>query len=108
MDFVALLRYRRTREVVRAINGLENQRTPLSAEVQTLWRDSGFFRFDWDRASWVSRDGRRQVKRPSGPELRVALRTVDGFGRGVCCAYHLLRWRLFLTEPRWRQAMLGA
>ncbi len=54
MDFVALLRYSRTRDVVRAINGLENQTRPLSAEVQSLWRASGFFRLDWDRAYWVA------------------------------------------------------
>jgi hypothetical protein len=52
------------------------------------------------------------VKRPRGPDLTVALRTVDGFfltfGQGVCCAYHLLRWRFFLTDPAWQHAMLGA
>jgi hypothetical protein len=112
MDFVALMRYSRTREVVRAINGLENQTRPLSAEVRTLWQEFGFFGFDWDRAYWVALDDFRQAKRPRGPDLTVALRTVDGFfltfGQGVCCAYHLLRWRFFLVEPRWQAAMIRA
>ena len=112
MDFVALMRYSRARGVVPAINGLENRTTPLSAEVRSLWRVSGYFGFDWGRANWVAHDNGRQVRRPRGPDLTVALRTVDGFvltfGRGVCCTYHLLRWRLFLTDPRWQAAMLGA
>ena len=112
MDFVALMRYSRTRDVVRAINGLENQTRPLSAEVRQLWGEFGFFELDWDRAFWVSHDNGRQVKRPRGPDLTIDLRTVDGFfltfGQGVCCAYHLLRWRFFLTEPRWQEAMLRA
>jgi hypothetical protein len=112
MDFVALMRYRRTRDVVRAISILENQTRPLSAELQALWRESGFFEFGWDRAYWVALDDYRQVKWPRGPDLTAALRTTDGFfltfGRGVCCAYHLLRWRFFLTDPRWRAAMTRA
>ncbi|QDV29482.1 hypothetical protein Spb1_13880 [Planctopirus ephydatiae] len=112
MDFVALIRYSRSREVVRAINRLENQTAPLSAEVRSLWREYEFFEFDWGRACWVAPDNGRQVKRPRGPDLSVALRTVDGFfltfGQGVCCVYHPLRWRFFLTEPRWQAAMLGA
>src|SRR4051794_29478141 len=99
MDFVALVRYSRTRNVVRAINALENQTTPISAEVPALWREQQFFRLPWDRAFWVSLDDYRQVKRPRGPRLDVAMRTVDGFylvfGQGVCCIYHLLRWRFF-------------
>jgi hypothetical protein len=110
MNFVALMRYSRTRDVVRAINELENQTAPLSAEVRSLWRESGFFGFDWGRAYWVAHDNGRQVKRPRGPDLSVALRTVDGFfltfGQGACCAYHLLRWRFFLTDPRWQAVMI--
>jgi hypothetical protein len=93
MDFVALMRYSRTPDVVRAIRGLENQTVPLSAEVHSLWRESGFLGFDWGRACWVSHDNGRQVKRPRGPDLTVALRTVDGF---------------FLTEAHWQAAMLRA
>jgi hypothetical protein len=112
MDFVALLRYSRTRSVVRAIAGLENQTVPVSAEVQRLWREQGFFQLRWGRAYWVSHTDSRQVKRPRGPDLTAALRTVDGFfltfGQGVCCVYHLLRWRQFLTDPQWQHAMLAA
>jgi hypothetical protein len=113
MDFVALMRYNRTHDVVQAINELENQTQPLSAEVQMLWSESGFIEFDWHRSYWVALDHfRRQVKRPRGPDLTKALRTVDGFfltfGQGVCCVYHLLRWRFFLVEPCWQAAMLGA
>jgi hypothetical protein len=112
MDFVALIRYSRHRKVVQAINRLENETQPLSADVLSLWRASGFFPFNWDRAYWVSHKDCRQVKRPAGPDLTVALRTTDGFfltfGQGVCCAYHLLRWRFFLTDPPWQRAMLGA
>lgn len=112
MDFVALIRYRRTRGVIRAVAGLENQTRPLSAEVAARWRACGLPALPWDRAYWVARDDFRQVKRPRGPDLTAALRTADGFyltfGRGVCCAYHLLRWRLFLTDPGWQRAMLAA
>jgi hypothetical protein len=120
MDFVALLRYSRRPAVVRAINGLENRVEPISAEVRALWRESGFFGFDWNRAYWIVNDTPRstgegygrQVKRPRSPDRTVALRTVDGFfltfGRGVCCVYHLLRWQFFLLDPRWQDAMLRA
>lgn len=112
MDFIALMRYRRTPDVIRAIHEMENQTDPLSSEIMALWQESHFFAFDWDRAFWIALDDSRQVKRPRGPDLSVALRTVDGFfltfGQGVCCVYHLLRWRLFLVEPRWQQAMLRA
>lgn len=112
MDFVALLRYSRTPEVVRTIAQLENATAPFSVEVQSLWREYEFFSYDWSRTYWVARDNGRQVKRPLRPNLNVALRTVDGFfltfGQGVCCAYHLLRWRFFLTQPRWQAAMIDA
>lgn len=112
MDFVALVRYSRTPEVVRAINALENRICPISDEVQSLWIEQRFFAFSWRRTSWVSLQDSRQVKRPRGPRLDVALRSVDGFfltfGQGVCCVYHLLRWRLFLTDPHWQGSMLSA
>ena len=50
MGFVARMRHSRTREVVRAIDGSENQPRPLSAEVRSLWRESGFSEFDRSRA----------------------------------------------------------
>src|SRR5205809_1078189 len=98
MDFVALVRYSRTREVVRRINALENDSAPISTEVQSLWKSQQFAPYSWTRAFWVSHEGyrHRQVKRPRGPSLKVALRTVDGFfltfGQGACCIAHSLRW----------------
>src|SRR3954453_6768845 len=91
MDFAALLRYARTRDVVRRIDALENQTRPISTEVRSLWREQRFAPYRWSRACWVSHAGyrQRQVKRPRGPALGAALRTVDGFyltfGRGACC-----------------------
>lgn len=60
MDFVALMRYSGTRDVVRAIRGLENQTAPLSAEVPSLWRESGFFGFNGDRAYGEAPGGRQR------------------------------------------------
>jgi hypothetical protein len=112
MDFVALMRYRRTRDVVRRINALENQTRPLSADVQSLRAEQGFSPQPWSRAYWVAGPNARQVRRPRGPSLQATLRTVDGFfltfGQGICCADHLLRWWFFLTDPRWQRAMLAA
>ena len=112
MNFVALVRYHRTREVVRRINSLENQRQPISSEVQTLWKEQRFAPLNWDRAYWVSQKGSRQAKRPRAPSLDVALRTVDGFyltfGQGACCFFHSLRWNIFLTQSAWQPVLLRA
>ncbi len=114
MDFAALVRYSRTRAVLQRINALENQTQPLSLEVQSLWEKQRFAPNAWSRSTWVQQVGyrQRQVKRPDGPALNVALRAVDGFhlvfGQGVCCVGHSLRWLFFLTDPLWQYAMLAA
>lgn len=112
MNFVALVRYHRTQDVLRRIGSLENQKQPISAEVAHLWKEHRFAPLSWDRAYWVSHSDYRQVKRPSGPGLDMALRTVDGFyltfGQGACCFFHSLRWHIFLTQPAWQPVLLGA
>jgi len=69
MDFVALVRYHRTPEVVRRIASLENQAAPLSCEVSALWAEQQFVPLPWDHSSWVAHANRRQMKRRSGPSL---------------------------------------
>jgi hypothetical protein len=109
MDFVALLRYRRTADVVGAIDALEGQTSPVLAHVRP---GGGFAAIDRGRSCWVSHGSGRQVERPRGPDVSAALRTVEGFhltfGRDACCVYYPLRWLFFLTDPAWQRAMLEA
>ncbi len=71
----ALIRCHRRHEGVRRINALENQVHPISSEVQALWATQRFAPLGWRQAKWVSHKAARQVKRPRGPSLDVALRT---------------------------------
>ena len=113
MNFNALLRYNRTRALLLRVYALENQATPVSVEGAAIWTKQDWATLEFRQTKWVSRErNARQMKRPRGPSLKVALRTVDGFyltfGQGVCSIDHVVRWLAFVTEPPWQHALLDA
>jgi hypothetical protein len=112
MDFAALVRYYRKPDVVREIARLENEPSPLCQEVLDLLEGTGYYEAP-ARSCWVSHGWSiRQMKRPTGPSLKVSLRTVDGFfltfGQGVFAVTASVRWIYFLQNQRWQAALLRA
>ena len=84
--------------------------------VLDCWQDFDFFAFhsDWGDPAWVDRENLDFVLpgRPQLPCLTGALRLPEGFfltvAQDTIIVYHLLRWIVFLTEPKWQSVMFDA
>ena len=118
MDFTAMLCCDpRSEAVSRALDTLEatDRPQPLQAVVKS-WKEYGFFGFyeDWRVPVWVQYKNHEAelATRPTLPSLQVNLRLPEGFfvtvAKDAIIVYHLLRWRLFLTEPKWQSVMFDA
>lgn len=114
MDFSALLKYDGYVRCAKKITELERSSLTEFHEVLEQWKRCNFFRF-WEKYrynAWVDPRSGKQVKRPKRANVKVNLRTHEGFflcfGRDAIRIYHLLRWRQFLTVPEWQNVMLNA
>ncbi len=113
MDFVALIRYPGPAAVMEAIHRLEHGPEPDEfASVALHGRDMGLAFPGTFPHGWVPNRESTTQDRPLLPCLTVSLNFPAGFsltfGRDMVRAYHLLRWRFFLTDPDWQRLMLSA
>ena len=117
-DFTAILRCDITAEAVsRGLDALEATDRPMPLqEVLRCWKEYGFFGFyeDWRVPVWVEYENHEAelAARPKLPTLDANLRLPEGFfvtvAKDSIVVYHLLRWHLFLTEPKWQSVMFEA
>ena len=116
-DFSALLEYRGVDAAVeRMIARLESgYEPPAVTRVVEFGRSEGFAFADRDwRVGWSASENHEEriVERPTLPSLSVQLGLQSGFfltfGRDAVWVYHLLRWRFFCRDARWREVMVGA
>ena len=113
MDFVALLKCPDWTKVMHAVRSLERASPPAAQEVAELSRSCGYAEPTVSRPVWVTADlDLTHVSRPTLPTLDVDLLTPEDFhltfGADAVAVGHVLRWRVFMTEPEWQKAMLGA
>jgi hypothetical protein len=115
LDFSALLK---TPTLLKAsgnvLDALERMSPPEVREVSRFWGYAGFATLPEPlQPVWVNNFGVQEVvSRPMLPSLEVSLKTSEGFyltfGSDAVRIYHILRWRIFLTDIQWQRLMLNA
>jgi hypothetical protein len=118
MDFTAILRCEISTEATsHALDALEATDRPMPLQaVSRCWQEYGYSSSpkEWRVPAWVKHENHEVelLARPPLPTLEADLRLPEGFFVTVAedsiIVYHLLRWQLFLTEPKWQSVMFEA
>lgn len=111
-DFAALFHCKLPGETLRSLAcNLAADSWPELVGACDCWNESGFFEINEEEAIWIHRDSNERLSTaPSIPDLKYSFQTKElfffTFGKDAICLNYVLRWRVFLTDPKWQNLMM--